>query len=185
MLNEATALLRHLASRGCDPALYACHLDHVTQQVTFMLFSPATGKIVGYQKYNHRGPKTCDGKGFHAQDLRYFTHVSDGELAVFGTETLNRPGPVYLVEGVFDAIKLHSVGLACLAALGNGAISKRGKGSPLENQLRAMNRKVIGVLDNDVAGKTLANLCDEVFVCTAKDPGDMSQDEVRELLGVD
>lgn len=181
-----TELERHLLNRSCDPSLYAVHLDHDAMVATFMLFAPATGKLVGYQQYRPGAPKTSDAaaKGMERELLRYFTHDVEGELALFGTETLSMyDGPVYLVEGIFDAVKLHALGLACLAVLGNGAVPKSGrKGSPLQNQLRAMNRRVVGVLDNDKAGEALAELCDEVFVCTAKDPGDMTLEELKEFL---
>jgi hypothetical protein len=184
-----TELERHLLSRGCDPKRYACHLDNEEFVATFMLYAPGTGKLVGYQQYRPFAPKTSDAaaKGLARQSLRYFTHDVEGELALFGTETLSMyDGPVYLVEGIFDAVKLHALGLACLAVLGNGAVPKRGvKGSPLQNQLRAMNRRVVGVLDNDKAGEALAELCDEVFVCTAKDPGDMTLEELKEFLHVE
>ena len=153
-----TELERHLLSRGCDPKRYACHLDNEEFVATFMLYAPGTGKLVGYQQYRPFAPKTSDAaaKGLARQSLRYFTHDVEGELALFGTETLSMyDGPVYLVEGIFDAVKLHALGLACLAVLGNGAVPKRGvKGSPLQNQLRAMNR----LIDSPVMLFTVAGI---------------------------
>lgn len=185
-MQKKNELAEHLLSRGLNPSLYPnVHLDNDAKVVTLMLFAPACGKIVGVQTYRPGAPKTSDdlAKTMSRRMLRYFTETTGDELALWGVETLDRPGPVYLVEGVFDAVKLHSLGLACLAVLGNGAVPKRGIfGSPLQNQLRAMNRRVVGVLDNDQAGLALAELCNEVFVCQAKDPGDMTLAELKEFL---
>ncbi|AMQ65982.1 hypothetical protein AAY80_142 [Stenotrophomonas phage vB_SmaS-DLP_6] len=180
-----TELERHLLERGCDPSRYACSLDHEEFVVTFFLFAPGTGKWTGYQQYRPFAPKTNEAKKFGVKkprDLRYFTHTCDDSVAVFGAETLSMyDGPVYLVEGIFDAVKLHSLGLPCLAALGNGA-ARRGQFSPLAHLLAVTGRKVIGVLDNDAAGLELGKLCHEVFVCTTKDPGEMTLDELKEFL---
>jgi hypothetical protein len=183
---KPNALVEHLRTRGMNPQDYtSVHVDNDAWVVTLMLYAPATGKLVGCQTYRPFAPKTSDelAKTMSRRMLRYFTETTGDELAVWGVETLDRPGPVYLVEGVFDAVKLHSLGLACLAVLGNGAVPKRGVlGSPLQNQLRAMNRRVVGVLDNDKAGQALAELCDEVFVCEVKDPGEMTLEELKEFL---
>lgn len=184
-MKHVTELERHLLERGCDPSRYACSLDHEEFVVTFFLFAPGTYKWTGFQQYRPFAPKTNEAKArgvFNPRDLRYFTHTVDETAAVFGAETLSMyDGPVYLVEGIFDAVKLHSLGLPCLAALGNGA-TRRGYLSPLKHMLMAMGRKVVGVLDNDAAGLELGKLCDEVFVCTTKDPGEMTLDELKEFL---
>lgn len=169
-------LYKHLVSRGCNPLHYNVVLDEENNTATFFLYS-ATGKLTGYHAYKPGAPKTRDGKGFNPKDLRYYTHAVDGELCFFGAETLKHAGPLYLVEGVFDAVKLHSLGLPCLAVLGNNP-------KPLRAFLKALNRPVVGVLDNDEAGRKLAAFCDKVYVCETKDPGEMTLGELENFLGV-
>lgn len=168
-------LRQHLLARCVDFDLHDVQIDEEGNVATFLLFAHGTGKFTGYQQYRPGAPKTREGKGMDPKDLRYFTHTVPGELAFFGTESLDRPGPVYLVEGIFDAVKLHALGLACIAVLGNNPV-------PLAAMFKAFGRKVIGVLDNDEAGRKLGKFCDEVFVCPEHDPGDMALIELKRLL---
>lgn len=172
-------LREHMLSRGWNPSLHRnVHLDESAPCATFMLFAPtSSGKLTGFQTYKPGKPKTKDGKGMNPRDLKYFTYVVDGELAMFGAESLAFDTErVYLVEGVFDAMKMHAAGLPCLAVLGNDP-------KPLRAYLRALAREVVGVLDNDTAGLKLARSCDRFVVCPeGKDPGDMTVEELTTFL---
>jgi hypothetical protein len=168
-------LYQHLLDRGYDPTVSRAVVDEANNTATFYLYSP-TGKLTGYQQYRPDRPKTREGKGMKPSELRYFTHVVPGELAFYGSESLDFDlRRVYLCEGVFDAVKLHALGLPCLAVLGNNP-------KPLRAFLNALGRHVVGVLDNDDAGRALSKFCDEVFVCQKHDPGDMTLDELKEFL---
>lgn len=172
-------LKEHMLSRGWNPSLHQnVHLDEDAGLATLMLFAPTrTGKLTGFQTYRPGAPKTRDGKGMHPRDLRYFTYTVDGEMPVFGGESLGFASDyVVLVEGVFDAMKLHSLGHPCLAVLGNNP-------KQLRSFFNALSRKVVGVLDDDEPGKKLANFCDVYKVCPeGKDPGDMTLEELRDFM---
>jgi len=173
-------LKEHMLSRGWNPNLHRnVHLDEDAQCATLMLFAPTLSnpKLTGFQTYKPGRPKTREGKGLNPRDLKYFTHVVDGELAMFGVESLAfHPGYVLLVEGVFDAMKLHALGHPCLAVLGNDP--KR-----LRAFLSATAREVTGVLDNDAAGMKLGRSCHKFYVCPEGcDPGDMSEAELEKFL---
>lgn len=179
--NEQDMNLReHMLSRGWNPNLHRnVHLDEDAQCATLMLFAPTlrNPKLTGFQTYKPGQPKTRDGKGMNPRDLKYFTHMVEGELAMFGVESLAfHHGYVLLVEGVFDAMKLHALGHPCLAVLGNDP--KR-----LRPFLKATSREVVGVLDNDEAGLKLGRSCHQFYLCDeGRDPGDMTDLELRAML---
>lgn len=173
-------LHNHLLSRGCDPSRYHVVLDEENQTATFILFT-LSGKLAGYQQYKPFAPKKKT-KDLKPSDLKYFTWVTKNDnvsqdVVVFGTECFDwRKKEVYLVEGIFDAVKLHSLGLNCLAVLCCDP-------KPLRPFFKSLGMRVIGVLDNDPAGMLLRNTCDSYVVCDqGKDPGDMSLEEISNLL---
>jgi hypothetical protein len=172
-------LRQHMIRRGCNPSNYTCVVDEETRTATFVLFAPGTGKVTGYHTYKPEGPKTREGKGFNPKDLRYFTkHLgSTDEILFFGAEKLDfGKKNLYLVEGIFDAVKFHTLGHNCLAVLCNNPV-------PLKSFLNASPFHVVGVLDADAAGKKLAKYCDEYILCEdGKDPGDLELLEITELL---
>lgn len=178
-------LEEHLLARGMNPSEYRVCLDEETQTATFLLFT-LTGSLAGYQSYKpHSVKNTSEGRksGFKPQDLKYFTYVSRDETktqfsaAVFGMEKFDwRKPKLYVVEGVFDAVKLHNLGLNAVAVLCNNP-------KHLRPFFKALSMRVVGVLDNDPGGMALAKVCDEHFLCPeGRDPGDMTTDELKELL---
>lgn len=191
-MNEQLQSLRdHLLSRSCDPDLYHVHVDESARVATFMLFA-LSGVVAGYQTYRPEGIKnTSEGRklGLTPRDLKYFTYVSRDAtktpfaVTVFGMERFDfRKKTLYVVEGIFDAVKLHSMGLNAIAVLCNVQSNKQNK-SELRGWLDSLSMHVVGVLDNDPAGLMLAKVCDEYFVCPpGRDPGDMTTDELKELL---
>lgn len=184
-----TSLLEHLLSRGCDPAKYHCYLDEETRTATFLLYG-LSGKLVGYQTYKPDGPKTRDGKGFDPKDLRYYTWVTKSEtglndsVVVFGTECFDpKKRDLYLVEGLFDAVALHNLGLNAFAVLGNVGEFKRGRPVPLRSLLRGLSKHTVAVEDGDEAGSNLGKYTDELVKCPVGfDPGALGPDRLRELL---
>lgn len=150
-------------------------IDEESRTATFMLFSE-TGKYLGYQTYKPEGKKTRDGKGFNPEDLRYFTHAVSGEIPMFGAESLSlQSGVLFVVEGVFDAVKFHALGIPCLAVLGNNPLM-------LRSYLTATGRRIYGFCDNDPPGMKLAGSCDCFFVSPGHDAGDMSPQELYDHL---
>ena len=179
-MNAPTQTMReHLLSRSLNPSLYRVLVDEEAHRATFLLYS-LTGCLAGYQTYNPTAPKnTADGRkqGFKPEDLKYFTHSRKDVAAVFGLEMFEwQRDTLYVVEGVFDAVKLHLLGLNAVAVLGNDPKQLRGF-------LAAFPHRKVGVLDNDPGGRELGKSCDEFFLCPpGRDPGDMTTDELKELL---
>jgi hypothetical protein len=182
---KVQTLREHLLSRGLDPEKYSVVINEVERVATFPLFT-LTGQMVGYQTYRPEGVKnTSEGRklGLTPRELKYFTHVTCDKskqqysVAVFGMENFDwRKSTLYVVEGVFDAVKLHSLGLNAVAVLCNNP-------KPLRGFFKALGMRIVGVLDNDPAGLALSKTCDEYFVCPPnRDPGDMTTNELKELL---
>lgn len=180
-----TSLTRHLADRGLNALDYPTSLSLADDRVVFWLWT-LSGKLAGYQTYKPHAPKTRDGKGLDPRELRYFTWVTNSQTglkdscALFGFERFDwRKSKLFLVEGVFDAVKLHSLGLNALAVLGNDP-------KPLAAQLACFRgMEVVGVLDNDTAGRELAKFCDRSYTCPGHDLGDMTLDEARAFLAME
>lgn len=179
VLFETIDIESHLLSRGIDPARTRVISDKSAGIATFLLFN-TSGKLVGYQQYNPSAPKS----GKIAKDLmKYYTYVSKldnvREIAVWGLETVNVNDEfIFIVEGIFDAVKIHNAGYPALAVLSNDP-------KHIRSWLRAMNKFVVVIEDNDAsAGRKLASI-GNASVKTPdpyKDLGEMPQDEVNEFL---
>lgn len=159
----------HLKMRGCNTRRYENDLkiDEEAGLATFFLFS-LTGAFVGYQQYRPNGPKTSEGKGLPREELRYFTHITrDSEkrpnaMPVFGMSQYDwRKPDLYIVEGIFDAIALHNLGLNALAVLGNNPAAASAFFAAFGQH------RIIGVLDGDKASDALAKHCHMVVKCPA------------------
>ena len=160
----------HLLERGLNPDLYTVSWDDET--ACFALWN-LSGQWVGYQQYRPFASKTCRND---PREGRYFTWAKN-RLAVWGLETWDfRPDVLFLTEGVFDACKLHNLGLPAVAVLANDPKS-------LRPWLGSLARRTVAVCDDDAAGAKLGRLCDRsVTTQGGKDLGDMTQDQVREFV---
>jgi len=160
----------HLHDRGLDPSRYNCSWDDET--ASFVLFN-LSGQLVGYQQYRPFAPKSVRN---NPKDGRYFTYAKD-KLAVWGLESFDyRDDVLFVVEGVFDACKLHNLGVPAVAVLTNNP-------SQLKPWLGCLPRLTVAVCDNDKAGLKLAETCSKHVVCDfGKDLGDMSNCQVRNFL---
>ena len=184
-------LVYHLRERGCDPEKYSVLLDEEDEVATFLLYT-LTGKLVGFQQYRPGKEKNVSkareqfGKDIDLRQLRYYTSVRDKEQCFFGFEQLDwRHGPIFVVEGIFDAIRLHNIGTNAIAVFGTNPIY-------LPTYCRAFGHEFIAVCDGDLPpenpdqiapGKMLAWYTDRYIVCPlGKDPGDMTDDELREMI---
>ena len=138
----------HLLDRKLQPWNYP-GLSVADGVVSFPLYD-LSGKRVGYQDYRPFAERNC--KNIRA--ARYFTYLPRGVNGYFGTESFldkrMQPGwNVYLVEGVFKAAALHSLGFPAMALMGSE--TKRH-----ESQLSLLPYKFVAIGDNDDAGRKFA-----------------------------
>ena len=176
MTNEK--LVEHLIERHVQfdryPGLFIGEED-----ATFLFYN-LSGQIIGYQRYNPLGDK----KGRNLENGKYYnyqTHINDvrttAMLGVWGLETYDyRYDLLFLVEGVFDAVRLHNLELPAIACLTNNP-------KHLRNWLLCLDRKIIAVCEDDKAGKKLANSADgAIMLSNGKDLGELTDDEVEEKV---
>jgi len=167
------SMIQHLKDRHVDFSLYSPAIDERERVATFMLYN-LSGVLCGYQQYRPDADKKAKN---HPRDGRYYTYRSNGHIAVFGLETFDRPGPLFLMEGLFDAVRVHNLGLAGIGTLSNDP-------KQIIPWLRSISRATVAVCDPGPSGVPLAKLGDDVLVCPgASDLGDMTDDEVRQFLG--
>lgn len=147
----------HLSSRFLDTNLHRTLIDEEEQVATFFLYN-LSGQIVGYQqyrplgeKYDYQNPKT--GKYYTYRNSDYPT------VALFGLESYHfTPDILFVVEGVFDAARLTSKGVSCVATLCNNP--------PKDycNFFSCLPRKVVIICDGDDAGSELTKFGDNYIV---------------------
>lgn len=174
----------HLIERGCRPSIYGDSLILAEDRATFLLYT-LTGKLGGYQTYKPGAPKTKDGKGLDPKELRYFTHMTRSQpglpesVLLFGFEQFDWTSKFcFIVEGIFDAVKLHAMGFNALAVLANDPATFRAWKACYPHMT------FICLADNDKAGIELAKQCDLAFTVPApyKDTGDMPSYELLKFL---
>ena len=166
-------LKQHLQSRHLDLDLHRPMVDDAEGVATFYLYN-LSGQLVGYQQYRPTGDKKPNN---NPKLGKYYTYRKQPTLAVWGVESLHlTPNVVFLCEGVFDAARLTKRGYSALAVLSNNP-------SPdLRNWLTCLNRRVVAVCDNDVAGRKLAKFGDVVLFTEEKDLGDSDEEFVTKVL---
>ncbi len=163
---------QHLESRHCDLQLHRPIIDEAECIATFYLYN-LSGQIVGYQQYRPGGEKKPQN---NPKQGKYFTYRKLPTLAVFGVETLYRPGPIFITEGIFDACRITRLGFSAIAVLTNNP------GTDLANWLFMLGRDTVAVCDNDTAGRKLAKYGKYVEFTEEKDLGDSSQEFVNNLI---
>lgn len=165
-------MLEHLESRRCDTSLYS-GLAVTEDTATFPLWN-LTGQLVGFQQYRPNAPKQTK----KPSDARYWTIFNQKNCqTAFGLDLLHsKHQPLYLVEGIFDACPLHSLGENCLATLSNNP-------KHLKNWINSLGYYTIALCEGDKAGRMLANIADEaIYLPDGKDVGDLNYNEIRRLL---
>jgi hypothetical protein len=163
----------HLKDRHVDLNLHRPVVDEEARVATFYLYNLST-QLVGYQQYRPEGEKKPQN---NPKEGKYFTYRKQPTLAVFGVESLHlSPNVVFLTEGVFDACRLTERGYSALAALSNDPTHD------LRNFLTCLNRRVVAVCDNDVAGRRLAKFGDVAVFTEDHDLGDSTDEYVTSLL---
>lgn len=138
----------HLLDRHLQPWNYP-GLGVDAGVVSFPLYD-FSGKRVGYQDYRPFAERNCR----NVREARYFTYLPRGVNGYFGTESFlgARMQPdwnVYVVEGVFKAAALHSLGFPALALMGSETARHK-------QQLDLLPYKFVAVGDNDDAGRKFA-----------------------------
>lgn len=165
-------LRNHLGSRNLNSYHYKLTIDPEGNVITFYLFN-LSGKIVGYQQYRPDADKT---KRNNPKDGRYYTHITKGELAVWGLETFNyKPNVLFITEGIFDACRIHNFGYPAIAVLTSNP-------KPLKNWLNSINRTIIGVCDPGPSGKYMKRYCDVFHTMSDIDLGDTPEMDVFYIL---
>lgn len=174
MADKVIDIKSHLISRGVNLKNTKIFIDHETNEATFLIYN-LSGQIVGYQKYDPLGSKKNDGK-----NVKYTTIVGmDGcrkKLAVYGLETLKfKSNILFVVEGIFDSIKLHNLHIPTIAVLSNNP-------KHLKLWLKSLGRMKIAILDNDddPQKSELASMCDKSHHVPGgwKDLGEMGHEDV-------
>jgi hypothetical protein len=161
----------HLKDRGIDAEKTAVIVDRESNIATFLLYN-LSGQLVGYQEYNPNEEKVRGNAG------RYFNYVSREDkypkLAVWGVDTIGNTQELFIVEGIFDAAKLHNAGKSAVAVLTNNPVH-------LKSWFAALPYKIIAITDNDSAGTQLKKYADAVYTVPDpyKDLGEMPQEEVN------
>lgn len=137
--------LAHLTSRHLDERLNV-FIDFVDEVVTFPLYDTSS-KLTGILKYNWKG-----GKKHTDKVQKYVPVVPKGNLACYGLDNLNPQfDTCFLVEGVFDAVRLHSLGHNAVAVLCNNP-------KYLTPVLQELNEQynLVALCDGDDSGQNLA-----------------------------
>lgn len=166
-------LVDHLQKRYLNFDLHSPLLDESNGVVTFYLWN-LSGQLVGYQQYR---PGASKEKRNHPREGRYYTFRANSTVAVWGVESLYlTPNLVFVTEGVFDAARLTALGASALAVLSNDPTTD------VKNFLHCLGRQVVVVCDNDVAGRRLAKLSNQVVFTDSKDLGDSSDEFVKNLV---
>lgn len=168
-------ILQRLKERGVNMADASVTYDEVTGTAHFMLYN-LSGQLVGYQRWNPALPKQAGNQG------RYFTHVTEEgrkkKLAVWGLHTVQKTDNVlFVVEGIFDAVRIHNAGYPAIACLQNNP-------KAMKPWLSTLSQKIIVVHDNDKAGITLAKFGDIAVTVPDEfnDLGDMQQETATRFI---
>jgi len=189
MRKEIFSLKKHIASRDVNFEKTRVFIDEERGIASFLLYN-LSGKLVGYQTYNPGGEKETGGirrvklrrEGKSLVDtMKYFTYSSKigkvPEIVVWGLETYNLKKPLYIVEGIFDAIKLHNLNLSAIAILSNNP-------KHLKSWLNTLPNFKVVVSDNDDAGNSLKKFGDISLTVPQgfDDLGEMTSDQIKKFL---
>ncbi len=164
----------HLKQRHLNINLHPTIIDSNTNTATFLLYN-LSGQLTGYQFYNPQGSKKIFQDKLHS---KYYTYRNKHypTVTLWGIESLNSPHqPVFLTEGIFDAARMTSLNFSALATLTNDP--------PRDyiNFLLLLNRPIITVCDNDVAGRKLVKFGHYTEV-PETDLGDAPEEYIQYLI---
>jgi phage/plasmid primase-like uncharacterized protein len=176
---------QHLKDRGVDTNKVGVWIDKEGNTASFPLYN-LSGQLVGYQFYNPDGPKkTRIQSGFDKKLMKYYTYIAgesfEKKLGVWGLETYNISTPfLFIIEGIFDAVKIHNAGYPAIAVLSNNPTPM------IKSWLKTLPQKIIAILDNDAnnSGNKLKSSAHKSFIVPDpyKDLGDMPQEEASKFI---
>lgn len=168
------SVTEHLKDRYLNVELHRPVVDEANRVATFYLWN-LSGQICGYQQYR---PEGCKKPNNNPKEGKYFTYRKQPTLALWGVESLYlTPKLLFVCEGLFDAARLTNRGISAVAVLSNDP------GSDFRNWVLMLNRYVVVVCDNDIAGEKLAKYGDVfVYPPSEKDLGDSDEQFVTILV---
>jgi hypothetical protein len=155
---------------------YDAFVDYPAEIVSFQIW--AGTKLVGYQRYDWRGEKKVDNR----KGGKYYTYVQDGhrQLSCWGTRDNFGHGPLFITEGIWDAVRIKNCYHDALAVFTNNPHKQ------LKQWLRmyAGSRPIVAICDNDAAGTKLGNAADLWFKVplAGHDMNDMTDQEAMDWL---
>ena len=161
----------HLIERFFHTARYSgCTVTD--DSMTVMLWN-LSGQCVGYQVYSPLKPK----KASEPREAKYFTHLTKGQDAVFGLETVRWQTPILFVgEGIFDAARLHAYGMPAIAVLGNSP-------THLTSWFNTLPHTTVAAVQGDKAGLMLALRTDRaVFLPEGEDVSSLPEEKFIKLF---
>lgn len=167
----------HLSSRFLDTTIHRTIIDEEENVATFFLYN-LSGQLVGYQSYRPLGAKNI----FNNPKLgKYYTYRNKNSptVALFGLESFYfTPDILFITEGIFDAARLTSRGISCVATLCNNPPKD------YYNFFSCLPRKVVVVCDGDSAGQKLSRFGDRYIVVpdSFKDLGAAPDDYIDFLI---
>lgn len=177
--SDLPALSKHLLERGVTKDT-PCLIVEETELVYFFLYSVG-GHMLGFQRYYWKGDK------LKSNDLRgrYHTWISPQyrPLAFWGMEFVQgRKEPLYITEGIFDALRIIQTGRLAAAML----TCSPSKEFVKHFRYLTMGRDVIAIKDNDGENKCsngLDKLATRSYTIKgAKDIGELSVEDADEFL---
>ena len=182
--SESIDIKTHLKERGINPDDSNITIDN--NDVYFYIYN-LSGQMVGYQKYNPLYPKQLGkGKDEDKTNVKYYTFFGDEgigkKIGTWGIESLKPTDKyVFIVEGVFDAARIHQCGYSALAVFCNDP-------AHLKSWFNILPQIKIVIydndeLDNDPGGKKLIKYGDYAFtVPEVNDINDLTPSEAQIFL---
>ena len=147
-------LIKHLLSRNYDPTRYVNQVLDFDNKVLTVYLTNLVGQFVGFQQYR---PEVEFKRLNLPSKARYFTYSQRCVNACWGLETLDETKEdLFIVEGVFKASALHMLGHNALALLTSNP-------KPMKSWLHTLPYNLIGIGDNDKAGKGMVKIAGKGF----------------------
>ena len=159
-------------------------IDDKEEDVAYFPLYNMSGKFVGYQRYFPKSEKGTISNKIDNKLKKYYTYVTKenpekkiNQIAVYGLQSLDNRMYMFVTEGIFDINKIINLGEPGIAVLMNDP-------KLLKPWLKALQKKVIVIADNDQAGNKLKRIANKVYNPPKQfhDVGDMSQEEVNNFI---
>ncbi len=163
-------MLTHLEDRHLTLSLYPTSLVVSEKEATFLLYD-LSGRLNGYQVYNPSNLKKAD----NPREAKYFSWLTKYHSGVWGLE-YPLESPVFIVEGVFDAARLHTLGYSAIAVLANNP-------THLNGWLRCLPYDTVSLCDGDKAGRKLDSVAKHVeYLPEGTDVSDIPIEQLINIL---